>query len=168
VEKVGSDSPVSLEYSDSRGNGQNRMRCPHSNARVIYPQGAPPPNSQQSRGRDKTVYDRVAGKTGHDDDDDDHRNKATVKPDARERVPTELERRNPIQSNDEEAKDQQKRMDEMVRQSLARIERCESGTQITTTPMRTYMQAVGARPETLVEQVVEKENDSWIKERIIP
>jgi hypothetical protein len=94
-------------------------------------------------------------KTGRDHDD--HRNKAKVKSDAREREPTELERRNPIQSNDEEAKDQHKRMDEMVRQSLNRIERYGSGTQITTTPTRAYMQAAGAHPEAPVEQVDEQE-----------
>jgi hypothetical protein len=74
-----------------------------------------------------------------------------------EREPTELERRNPIQSKDEEAKDQHKRIDEMVRQSLNRIERYDSGTQIATTPARTHMQAVGAHPEAPVEQVVKKE-----------
>jgi hypothetical protein len=48
VEKVESDSPVRFEYSDSREDGQSRMRRPRTDARVIYPQGAPPPNSQQS------------------------------------------------------------------------------------------------------------------------
>jgi hypothetical protein len=154
VEKIESESPVSLEYSDSR-NGQNRIRCPRTDAGIIYTQGAPPPNSQQHGGMGKTTYDRVGDKTGRDDDD--HHNKAKVKSDARERGPTELERRNPIQSNDEDAKGQHKRIDEMVRQSLNRIERYNSGTQITTTPTRTYMQAVSAHPEAPVEQVVKKE-----------
>jgi hypothetical protein len=99
VEKIESESPVSLDYSDSR-EGRNRIPCPQTDARIIYTQGAPPPNSQQSRGMDKTTYDRAEDKTGNDDDG--HHNKAKVKSDAREI-------RNPIQSNDEDAKEQHKR-----------------------------------------------------------
>jgi hypothetical protein len=62
------------------------MRCLRTDARIIYAQGAPPPNSQQSRGMGETIYDRVEDKTGHDDDD--HRNKAKVKYDARESRPS--------------------------------------------------------------------------------
>jgi hypothetical protein len=137
------------------------MRRPRADAQVIYPQGTPSPISQQSRDkwcrgdRGEIIFDRVAGKTRHDDDD--HRDKAKVKPDARERVRTELERKGPIQSNDEQAKELQKRVDEMVRQSLARIERYETGTETITTPARTFVEAVGAPPETWAARDVEKE-----------
>jgi hypothetical protein len=80
VEKIESESPISLDYSDSR-EGQNRIPRPQTDARVIYTQGAPPPNSQQSRGVDNTTYDRVEDKTGNDDDA--HHNKAKVKSDSR-------------------------------------------------------------------------------------
>jgi hypothetical protein len=76
VEKMESESPLSFDYSDSR-EGQNRIPNPQTNARVIYPLGAPPPNSQQFKGTDKTTYDRAEDKTGNDDDG--HHHKAKVK-----------------------------------------------------------------------------------------
>jgi hypothetical protein len=140
-----SESPLSFEYSDSR-EGRNRIPNPRTDARVIYPQGAPPPNSQQFEGADKTTGDRVQDKTGNDDDGR-HR-KAKVKYDTRER-------RDPTHSNDEGTHEEQKRFDEMVRQSMNRMQYCDSGTQVITVPARSsYMKAVGAHPVAPVEQVV--------------
>jgi hypothetical protein len=142
VGKIESESPLSFEYSDSR-DGRNRIPNSQTDARVIYPQGALPPSSQQFKGTDEITYDRVGDETGNDDDG--HHHKAEVKYDTRER-------RDPTHSNDVGTNAEQKHFDEMVRQSMNRMRNCDSGAQVITVAARSsYMKAVGAHPVAPVD-----------------
>jgi hypothetical protein len=72
-------------------------------------------------------------------------------------VRQELERRGPIQSDDEEAKGLRKRADEMARQSPASNGCYEAGTETIFAPARAFTQAADAPSETRAAQDIKKE-----------
>jgi hypothetical protein len=153
---VESESPLSFEYSDSR-DGHNRIPNPQTDAPTIYPQGAPPPDSQQFKGTGKITYARLEDKTGNDDDSHHHKHKNKY---------DTKERRDPTHSNDVGTKEEQKHFAEMIRQSMNRIHSCDSGTQVITAPARSsHMEPVVAHPAAPVKQVVKKEKTTSLTPR---
>jgi hypothetical protein len=104
---------------------------------------------------DEIIFDRIAGETRHDDDD--HRDKAKVEPDARERLRQELERGGPMQPGDVETQKLRDRVDDLARQALANNGRCDTATETITAPTRTFAQAVVAPSESGTGRDIKKE-----------
>jgi hypothetical protein len=169
IEKIAIDSPVSLEFSDSRGDEQTRMRRSQTTGRTIDAWGPSSPTSRyptydndderlalrRIRREDRIIFARITGETRHDDNDD--YDKAKVEPGARDLVRQALARRDPIRPDDAETQKLRDRVGDMVRQALANNGRYDTATETVTVPTRSFAQAVGTPSESWTRRDIKKE-----------